>query len=80
MRNFQSLSHIIAQRHAYRGNFETVGEAVMHEHTARKREYLGLVLQTTERCREDESVVITLKLGPVVMSLSMLMLLSKTFI
>jgi hypothetical protein len=57
-----------------------MGEAVVYEDTAGKREYLGLVLKPTERRREDQSVVITLKLCPVVVALWMTMLLTKALV
>ena len=49
----QGASHIVAQRHAHRGHFKAMGKAVVHEYAARQREHLRLVLQSSERSRED---------------------------
>ena len=52
----------------------------MYEDTSRQREYLRLVLQSAERCRKDQSVVVALKLRTVVMTLAMTVLLSESFV
>ena len=44
----QLLGHVIAQRHADTGHLQRMCQTVVYEDTARKGEYLGLVLQTTE--------------------------------
>ena len=49
----QGASHIVAQRHAHRGHFKAMCKAVVHEYTARQGEHLRLVLQSSERSRED---------------------------
>jgi hypothetical protein len=52
----------------------------MYEDASWKRENLGLVLQTAERGRENQSVIVALELCPVVMALGMTMLLSEALI
>jgi hypothetical protein len=74
------LCHIIAERHAYAGNFEGVGEAVVYEDATREGEYLSLVLQPTEGSRKDQSVIVTLELRSVVMTFGMTVLLTESFV
>jgi hypothetical protein len=57
-----------------------VRQAVVDEDAAWEREYLSLVLQTTEWSREDESVVIALEFRAVVLALDVKMLLAETYV
>ena len=52
----------------------------MYEDASRQREHLRLVLQSAERCRKDQSVVVALKLRTVVMAFTMTVLLSESFV
>lgn len=72
--------HIIAQGHADTRHFQGVGEAVVYKDTSRQGEHLCLVLQTTERGRENESVVVAFELRPVIVPLRMFVLLSEPFV
>jgi len=49
----------------------------MNKNAAWQREYLRLILQPSERSREYQAVVVTLKLRTVVMPLGMTVLLSQ---
>jgi hypothetical protein len=48
----------------------------MYEDAARQGEDLHLVLQTTKRCRENQSVIVALELRAVVMPLRVAVFLS----
>lgn len=76
----QLRRHVIAQRHAYRGHLQRVGEAVVHEDGTGKGKHLRLVLHASERCGENKAVVVAFKLRPVVMTFGVLELLAKPFI
>ena len=52
----------------------------MDEDAPWQGKYLGLVLQTTEWSREDESVVIALEFCAVVLALDVQMLLSEAYV
>ena len=52
----------------------------MYKHTPRKGKHLGLVLQTSEGSRENQPVVVALKLRPVIMTLTVTLLLSQAFV
>ena len=71
----QATCHVIAQRHTNRSHLERVSQTVMNENAARQRKHLSLVLQTAEWSRENQSVVIALKLRPVVITVGMSVLL-----
>ena len=57
-----------------------MGQTVVHKDTSREWKYLGFVLQTTERSRENQTVVIALELCSVVVALRMTMLLTETLV
>ena len=57
-----------------------MGQPVVYKHATGKREDLRLVLQSAERGREDEPVVVALELRPVVMPLGVAVLLSEPFV
>ena len=57
-----------------------MGQAVVYEDTAREREYLGLVLKTTERGRKDQTIIVALELRPVVVALWMAVFLPKALV
>ena len=57
-----------------------MGEAVVHEDAAWQREHLRLVLQTTERGREDQTVIVALELRAVIVALRVTMFLPETLI
>ena len=44
----QSRCHLIGHRPPHTGHLHAVGEPVVHKHTAREREHLGLVLEPAE--------------------------------
>ena len=52
----------------------------MHKDTPGEGKYLGFVLQTTERGRENQTVIVAFEFRTVVMSLGVPMLLSESFI
>ena len=52
----------------------------MHENTARKGEHLGLVLQSPEGGRKDQSVIVTLELRPVIMTFWMTVFLTESLV
>ena len=62
----QEACAVVAERAAYAGHLEAVGEAVVNEDATGAGQHLRLVLQATERGRKDETVVVALKLGAVV--------------
>ena len=72
--------YVVTYRHAHTCHFQAVGETVVDEDAARKREDLRLVLQPAECRREDETVVIALEFRAVIMALSMLVFLSETLV
>ena len=74
------LTIVVAKRKPHAGHLEAVGEAVVHEDTARQGEHLGLVLHAPERRGEYQSVVITLEFGTVVVAHRVAMLLSEPFV
>jgi hypothetical protein len=76
----QLLGNIIAKRHANTRHFKGMCQTVVYEDTTREWEDLGFVLQTTERGRKDQTVVIAFELCTIVMTLGVAMLLSETFI
>jgi hypothetical protein len=57
-----------------------VGQTVVYEDAARKWEYLRLVLQTTERGRKDQTVVVAFELRAVIMALRVAMFLPKALV
>ena len=73
----EAACYVAAQRHAHAGHLERMGEAVVYEDAARQREHLRLVLHAAKGCREDESVVVALELGAVVVTLRMAVFLSE---
>jgi membrane protein insertase Oxa1/YidC/SpoIIIJ len=76
----KACCNIITQRHTNTSHFERVSQSVVNKDATREWEYLGLILQTTEWCRENKSVVIALKLCTVVVSFRVSMLLTETLI
>jgi hypothetical protein len=42
-------------------------KSVVHKYISRKRKYLGFILKPTERSRENEAIVVPLKVGSVVL-------------
>ena len=72
--------HITAQRHAHTRHLQTVSKTVMHKDAARQREHLRFVLQATEGGGKNQTVVVALELGPVVMALTVLRLLAQSFV
>ena len=71
------MRHVVAQRHAHAGHFERMGQPVVYEDAARQGKHLCLVLQSAERCREDQPVVVAFELRPVVVPLRMALLLTE---
>ena len=61
-------------------HFERVGETVVHEYASWQWKYLSFVLQSSERRREDEAVVVALKFGTVVFVFCVNCLLSESFV
>ena len=57
-----------------------MGKTVVHKDTTREWKYLGLVLQSTERSRENKAVVIALELCSVVVAFRMTMLLTESLV
>src|SRR5574344_893200 len=68
---------IIATGHTDTCHLKTVRKAVMDEDTSRQREHLRLVLQSAKRCREDETVIVSLEFRAVIMTLRVAILLSE---
>jgi hypothetical protein len=58
------LSDNLAKRTANRSHFQGMGEPVVDKGRARKRKYLGFVLESAECGRKDQAVKITLEAGP----------------
>ena len=75
-----TLSHIVAKRHSHAGNLQRVCQSVVYEDASRQGEHLRLVLQASERCRENQSVIVTLKLRAVVVPFHMAVLLPQPLI
>jgi hypothetical protein len=57
-----------------------VGETIVYEDASRQWENLRLVLKTTERSRENQSVIIALELSSVIVAFRVTMLLSEALI
>ena len=74
------MSHIVTQTAPYAGHFEGVGQSVVHEYTAWQRKHLGLVLQASERGREDEAIVVTSELSAVIHPIDVQVFLPESFI
>jgi hypothetical protein len=74
------LRYIITQRHTHTCHLQRVGQTVVYEDAARKWEYLRLVLQTTERGRKDQTVVVAFELRAVIMALRVAMFLPKALV
>ena len=74
------VGNIGTKRHTDTCHFERVSKAIVYEDAPWQWEYLGLILQSSERCRENEAVIIALELRTVVMTLWMAMLLSEPYI
>jgi hypothetical protein len=55
-------------------------EAVVYENGTGKRKDLGLVLQPTKRRRENQAVVVALKLRALVVALRVSQLLPEAFV
>ena len=72
------LGNIVSEGHTDACHLEGVREAVVYEYASRQREYLCLVLHTTEWSREYQSVVVALELRTVIVPLEMSVLLSET--
>ena len=73
------FGYVIAQRTAYAGNFQAMCQPVVYEYAAGQREHLCLVLQSPERCGEDEAVVIPLKFRTVLVTLFMKLFQAESF-
>ena len=80
MNSLQPVDDIVTERHAHTGHLQRVCEPVVHEDAARQGEYLCLVLQSAERSRENQTVVVAFELRPVVMSLGMPILLPESLV
>ena len=76
----QPLGDIVTQRHTYAGHLERVRQTVMYKYAARQREYLCLVLQSTKRCRENQAVVVALKLSTVIVALDVALFLAESLV
>ena len=74
------LCYIVTRRHACTGHLQGVSQTVVYEDAARKRKHLRLVLQTTERGREDQPVIIAFELRAVIVALWMAVLLPQSLI
>ena len=72
--------YIVAQRHAHTGYLEGMGQTVMNEDATREGEHLCLVLQATERGRENETIVVAFELRTVVVTLGVAILLPQSLI
>ena len=75
-----ALSHVVAQRHTYTGHLQRVGQSVVYKDASWQGKHLCLVLQSAKGSREDQSVVVTLKLRAVIMALRMTVLLSQSLV
>ena len=53
----------VGHRLADARHLQGVGQTVVHEDAARKREDLGLVLEAPERRRKDKTVVVAPEIG-----------------
>ena len=76
----EALSHIVAQRHTYAGHLKGMSQTVVHKDASRQGEHLRLVLQAAKRCREDETVVVTLEFRTVIMALRMALFLTESLV
>ena len=74
----QQTGNVHRYRPPYTRHFEAVGQTIMHKHTARQREYLCLVLQTSKWRRKNQTVVVPLKFGAVVVALVVVLLHTET--
>ena len=67
---FQQLAaDVVAQAAPHAAHLQRVGQAVVYEDASRQGEHLGLVLQSAEGGRENESVEIALELRAVVFAM-----------
>ena len=57
----QFPTHVCPKRTSHRRNFQTVSQSVVNEYTARKGKHLCLVLHPPKCCRENETIVVSLK-------------------
>ena len=55
-------------------------QTIVHKDTPWKGKYLSLVLQSSERSREDKAIVISLKFGSIFFSYFVQSLQSKAFV
>lgn len=72
--------YIVAQRHAHTGYLEGMSQTVMNEDATREGEHLCLVLQATERGRENETIVVAFELRTVIVTLGVAILLPQSLI
>ena len=63
----EHLPRVDTQRTPHARHLKAVCKAVVHKHTPRQGEHLRLVLHAAERGRENQAVVIALKLRPVLL-------------
>ena len=76
----QEPGHVVAEAASHASHLERVGQAVVDKHAAGQREHLRLVLQSPEGCRENQPVVVALKLRSVVFMVQVQTLLPQPFI
>ena len=74
----EQARHVSSQGASNAGNFEGMGEAIVHKDTAGEGKNLRFVLQPAEGGREDESVVVALKLSALFVGRTLGVLLSPT--
>ena len=71
---------VVAQGMSHGGDFQRMGQPVMHKDAAREGKHLGLVLHPSKGSGEDQTVVISLELGSFLVHLRMAVLLSESLI
>ena len=80
VQHHEPAGDVVAQGVAHGGNFQRMGQPVVHKDAARERKHLGLVLHPSKWSGEDQTVVISLKLGSFLVHLRMAVLLSESLI
>lgn len=74
----EQARNVSSQGASYAGNFEGMGETIVHKDTAGEGKNLRFVLQPAEGRGEDESVVVALKLSALFVGRTLGVLLSPT--
>ena len=76
---FKSMGNIYAQRTPNACNFKTVCQSVVNKYATRKRKNLCFILKSTERCGENQPVVVALKFAAIVIPFCVICFLSEAF-